>query len=259
MLKFVDYHVHSNHSCDGKSSIFEMCQKAIESGIAKIGFSDHMDFEPEDPGFGFFNYKRYTSEIESAQRFFEDKLVIRKGVELDYQSCLEADIKKWLKNKEFDFIIGSVHYLEHELITYELIKRKGLDKTYNAYLDEVIHSVRSNLFNVLGHLDVIRKCFDDRIFESKNLDHKDCIEAILEEILKRKIYLEINSKSSLIREKCTDMLPSKETVVAFLHNGGKLISLGSDAHSAKEVGSGIREILNFLEDLDGNKFKLLFE
>ena len=66
-MKFVDYHVHSNHSCDGKATVFEMCKKAIEMEIVEIGFSDHMDFEPEDPGFGFFNYADYTSEIKSAQ------------------------------------------------------------------------------------------------------------------------------------------------------------------------------------------------
>ena len=66
-MRFVDYHVHSNHSCDGKSSIPEMCQKAVELRIEEIGFSEHMDFEPKDWGYGFFNYERYSSEIEAAE------------------------------------------------------------------------------------------------------------------------------------------------------------------------------------------------
>lgn len=255
----MDYHVHSNHSCDGRSTIFEMCQKAIELGIVEIGFSDHMDFEPEDEGFGFFNYERYTSEIESAQKFFKDKLVIRKGVEVDYQFCFEGDIRRWLKNKQFDFVVGSVHYLEHGLITQELIKQKGLEKTYNAYFDEVIRSVKSNLFNVVGHLDVTRACVDSRVFESENIGYEEDMYATLEEIRKRRIYLEINSKSSLQRDKCTNTLPSKEIVKEFVQDGGKLISLGSDAHSAKWVGSRIQEILSFLEGLNGNRFKLPFE
>jgi len=53
-MKFVDYHVHSNFSCDGKSTLFEMSQRAIDLGIEEIGFSDHMDFEPKDWGLGFF-------------------------------------------------------------------------------------------------------------------------------------------------------------------------------------------------------------
>jgi len=78
-MRFVDYHVHSNHSCDGKSSIPEMCQKAVELGIEEIGFSEHVDFEPKDWGYGFFDYERYSSEIEAAQESFNNKIVIRKG------------------------------------------------------------------------------------------------------------------------------------------------------------------------------------
>jgi len=236
-----------------------MCQKAIKLGIVEIGFSDHMEFEPEDPGFGFLNYEGYTSEIESAQKFFKDQLVIRKGVEVDYQFCFEDDIRKWLKDKQFDFVVGSVHYLEHGHITQELIKQKGLENTYNAYFDEVIHSVKSNLFNVVGHLDVTRACLDSRILESQNIGYEEGMYKTLEEIRKRRIHLEINSKSSLQRDKCTNTLPNKEIVKEFVQGGGKLISLGSDAHSVKWVGNGIQEILSFLESLDGNRFKLPFE
>jgi len=91
-MKFVDYHIHSNHSCDGKSSIFEMCQKAIGLGIEEIGFSEHVDFEPKDWGYGFFNYERYTSGIESAQDSSKNKLVIRKRVEIDCQHYFENEV-----------------------------------------------------------------------------------------------------------------------------------------------------------------------
>ena len=78
MMRFVDYHVHSLHSICGKSTIFEMCQMAIELGLVGIGFSDHMDFEPKDLGFAFFNYDNYSSEIESAQEVLHQVLPIRK-------------------------------------------------------------------------------------------------------------------------------------------------------------------------------------
>jgi histidinol phosphatase-like PHP family hydrolase len=47
--------------------------------------------KPLDWGFGFFNYERYTSEIKSAQESFKDKIVIRKGVEVDYQHVFEEE------------------------------------------------------------------------------------------------------------------------------------------------------------------------
>jgi len=253
----VDYHVHSNQSCDGKSSISEMCQKAIELGIEEIGFSEHVDFEPKDWGFGYFNYDRYTSGIKNAKESLGNRLVIRKGVEIDYQRFFEDDIREWLQNKKFDFIIGSVHYLDHEIIGGQLIGRKDLRRIYNDYFSEVTHSIQSGLFDVVGHFDLVARYVDSRRSELKNFDHHERIRTILEEVMRNKIYLEINSKG--LREEYGDTMPSRKIVDRFIENGGKLISIGSDAHSTEEIGSGIREILLFLTNYDGNKLELLFE
>lgn len=254
-MRFVDYHIHSNHSCDGTATIMEICQEAIRLGIAEIGFSEHMDFEPKDWGFGFFNYERYTSEIKSAQESFKDKLVIHKGVEVDYQHVFEEEIRKWLVGKEFDFVIGSVHYLDHEIIDSKLIEHRDLRELYKAYFSEVIYSIKCGLFDVIGHLDFPRRFVGNRVPRVRDLDYKKGMNAVLGVILEKKMYLEINS--SLLEE--TEMMPSKETFRQFVENGGKLISVGSDAHSTKEVGHGIKEVLSFLEAFNEKKLKLLFE
>jgi histidinol-phosphatase (PHP family) len=62
----VDYHVHSTFSCDGRSSINDLCEKAIELKFREIGFSEHVDFDPSDEGFGFFDYENYQSAIKEA-------------------------------------------------------------------------------------------------------------------------------------------------------------------------------------------------
>ena len=235
-----------------------MCKKAIEMEIVEIGFSDHMDFEPEDPGFGFFNYADYTSEIKSAQERFKDKLVVRKGVELDYQYVFEDNIRKWIKNKEFDFIIGSVHYVNHEPVNCTIPKHADLEKTYKSYFNEVRHSIESCLFNVVGHLDILRKHNQKGTHELKNCDYETGIKRILEEISEKKMYLEINTKLSSLREKNIDTLPSRETVKEFVKDGSRLISIGSDAHLPKELGCGVKETLSFLESLNGDKFRLPF-
>ncbi len=255
--ELVDYHVHSNYSCDGKSTILEMCQKAVELGIVEIGFSEHMDFEPKDSGFGFFNYERYSHEIKSAQKLFRYRLAIRKGVEIDYQHCFEDDIRVWLENKSFDFIIGSVHYVEHEYVDHRLVARKDLKEVYQAYFDEVARSIESGLFNVVGHFDLIRQYVANSSSELRGFDYWERVKSILEGISGGKMYLEVNLKGW--REGSKSMIPCSELVRFFIESGGKLISVGSDAHSTGEIGPGIRETLDFLADCNGNRVKLLFE
>jgi histidinol-phosphatase (PHP family) len=43
-----DYHLHTTFSCDGKASMVEMCQAAIQGGFQEIGFSEHYDLNPVD-------------------------------------------------------------------------------------------------------------------------------------------------------------------------------------------------------------------
>lgn len=256
-MKLIDYHVHSNLSCDGKSSIFKMCHKAIELGIEEIGFSEHMDFEPTDWGYGFFNYEQYTSDIRKAQGFFKNQLVIRKGVEIDYQRCFEDEVKEWLQDKTFDFTIGSVHYLNHKYINRKLVESNPLQHIFAAYVQQVLYSINSRLFDVIGHFGLVNRYVENRQTELKSFNDKQMVRTLFEEIVKKKIYLEVNSKG--LREPYNNTLPSKDTVNDFIKMGGNIISIGSDAHSIQELGSGIKEILALLENNNGNKFKLLFE
>ena len=69
------------------------------------------------------------------------------------------------------------------------------------------------------------------------------------------MYLEVNSKG--LRETYQDTTPSKDIVKSFIKNGGTLLSIGSDAHSIQELGKGIKEIMDFLENNNGKKLKLL--
>jgi histidinol-phosphatase (PHP family) len=257
--RLVDYHVHSTHSCDGKSSIIEMCQKAVDLGLAEIGFSEHVDFDPSDEGFGFFDYERYSRDLQKAQQLFEGKLCIRKGVELDYQSRFEEQTRKWLQDKKFDFIIGSVHYVNGELINQQLLTTKSLAHVYTRYFDELIRSIRSRLFDVVGHLDIIRNYAIPQRNEQIATNYAAGIRTILKETIDQGLYLEINSKPSLFSQGSTIMTPSKETIRKYIKRGGRLVSVGSDAHSTRELSLGIQNIFDFLASLNEIKVSLLFE
>jgi histidinol-phosphatase (PHP family) len=257
--RLVDYHVHSTHSCDGKSSIIDMCQKAMDLGLAEIGFSEHADFDPSDEGFGFLSYEKYSHDLQKARQLFEEKLCIRKGVEVDYQSRFEEQIRSWLQGKEFDFIIGSVHYVDGELINQQLLTTKNLAYVYARYFDELIRSIKSRLFDVVGHLDIVRKYAIPRRNVRSAVNYASGIRTILKETINQGLYLEINSKPSLPGQGSIITMPSRETIRKYIDYGGRLISVGSDAHSTRELSLGVQNTLNFLENLNESEVSLLFE
>jgi len=249
----VDYHVHSTHSVDGRSSIDEMCRRAVELRLAEIGFCEHVDFEPDDPGFGFFSYERYSEAIDLARSKYADELTIRKGVEIDYSHTYENQIRTWLEDLEFDYRVGSVHYIDH--IALELHRKPTMppETAVTKYYMKIKHAAESRLFNVIGHFDFIRSYTS--LESNKASTASDSIDAALERIVANKMHLEINSRRRADREP----FPSRRLIQRYLDKGGELFSFGSDAHSAQLVGAGIVQSMDLLHSLQPKAIHILFE
>jgi histidinol-phosphatase (PHP family) len=250
-LNQIDYHIHSNHSCDGNDSIIDLCKRALKIGIEEIGFSEHIDFDPRDWGYGHFNYEQYTSDINRARERFSNTLSIRKGIEVDYQQWFEDKIIDWLNDKEFDYVIGSVHYLDQQYISDKLVAQKSLQELYNLYFIEVYNSIRSGLFDIVGHLDLpLRYTYLNQETLNQNNYWKKMLE-ILNRIIETDTCLEINTKG--LRESCRSTYPNQDVLDTYFEHGGHLISVGSDAHSTPEMGMGVKEVLT---SLSGKRFTL---
>jgi histidinol-phosphatase (PHP family) len=230
-----------------------MCSRARKINIVEIGFSEHIDFDPQDWGYGYFDYARYTSDIDHARERFNDSLIIRKGIEVDYQHWFEDDIRDWLNDKEFDFIIGSVHYLDHQYISDKVVAQKSLHELYELYFSEVKNSITSGLFDIVGHLDLpLRYTYTKR--ETLNqINYWENMLETLNMIIDTDTYLEINTKG--LREQCQSTYPCQDVLETYFKQGGQRISTGSDAHSAQDIGAGIKDVLTFRSQ---NRMKLLF-
>jgi len=249
---FVDYHVHSTFSVDGRSTFEDICQSALLSGLNEVGFAEHMDFEPEDPGCSYLDYPRYSCTFEKAREKFGNRLTIRKGVELDYQTRHLETTEQWLKGKRFDFTIGSVHFVDGKSIDLGGIDEEMLRSLYPSYCHETILSIKSGLFDVVGHFDLISSFCGVSIAVKERY-----VPSVLDAILDSKVYLEVNSRG--FREGRNNTVPNSSILREFFLKGGRRVSFGSDAHSAETVGSGIRESLALVSRLEPKGFELLFK
>ena len=97
-----DYHMHTTF-CDGKSTAEEMVLGAIARGLTKMGFSIHSEqFSPRAPRDPKI-MAAYRAEIARLKEKYRDRIEILCGAECDYY--FPAD------KKDFDYTLGSVHYL----------------------------------------------------------------------------------------------------------------------------------------------------
>lgn len=230
----IDYQVHSYCSHDGRASIREQCARAVELGLEEIGFSEHKDFDPADPAVDHFDYDRYAAEIAQAREEFAGRLVVRMGVEIDYQSWFEDKIADFLRVHPFDFVIGSVHYVDRvKLMTPEYVRGRTVEEAYRLYFRAVRDSVTSGLIDVLGHLEYANRLGVQVFGPYDPTPYREQVTELCDLLIARGVALEINTAG--LRQGVGHTYPCAEHVALYAARGGSRISIGSDSHHPDEL------------------------
>lgn len=185
----------------------------------------------------------FISLVEKAKR---DGFPVSIGVEADYFPGGEEELKELLSSYKFDYVIGSVHFLEgwgfDNPETQDLFKEKDLTALYAMLFDYVKGAASSGLFHIIAHLDNL-KVFNFRPDERKLAPMYEDVAATLK---KADVATEINTGLAYrypVKEAC----PSR-TFLQILHKHGVPITLSSDAHFPDDIGTQLDEAVQMLSD-----------
>lgn len=238
----LDYHHHSAFSVDSIAPMGDVCARALARGIDEIAFTEHMDFIPEERNTGYFRYDAYMEGIRACRERFAGVLTIVAGIEVDYCPDFENEIAKWLEGKDFDFVIGSVHYLRgkgniSEPRATDYFDGKNEQDAYGEYFGVVLRCARSGLWDALGHIDLIKR-YGTSVFGPFNYRrHLDVIDEILGAVVEERMALEINASG--LRQPPGECYPSVDLLRRYREIGGERVTIGSDSHSVEHVGDGV--------------------
>lgn len=235
-MEFIDYHVHSDNSFDGKSKILNFCNKAIDLGISEICFTEHFSVDPKDVSYNVLDYKKYSREIEECQDIFKGKLIVKKGLEIGepHIPYLKEELKNQLKEMNLDFIIGSVHNI-NSLKLRSYMKDKKKKEIYKDYFNEIYELVKNADIDVVGHLDLMKRYAYKDFGKYDFNNYKDNIERIFKEVIRRNMGIEVNTSG--LRDSVHESYPSVEIIKFYKELGGEIITIGSDSHNSEDIGS----------------------
>ena len=227
----LDYHMHSTYS-DGRRSLGEYVAEAEKKKIDEIGFSDHIYLEKRQWSMDHANLPKYVEDIRALGS--KHLIFIKTGLEVDFihgqMDSLMCLIKQWNP----DYLIGSVHHIGYWLLDSEREidewKKREVDQVYTQYFDLVQVMANTQLFDIVGHLDLVKK-FGHR----PKTDLTDLMLRTVEKIGKSGMCIEINTSG--LRKPCHEIYPS-EKLLKMCFDNGIPISFGSDAHSPEDVGNG---------------------
>lgn len=223
----------------------DLCAQAIQIGLGEVAFTEHLDLQPDDPGYGYYNYERYRREVDENRSRFGGDLAIRMAIEITYQHEYDREIREMIEN-EFDYVLGSVHTVELEFIYLpDYYHKREAEAAYRAYYLELLLAARSGYFNCLGHFDLPKRYSYDiygpvswRLFLAE-------IDDILRAAVESGTGLEINASG--LRQQAKETYPGVEIIRRYRELGGEIVTVGSDAHTVGQLGFGIREALEVAE------------
>ena len=240
-----DLHLHTHISKDSRQDGEKYIAEGIKRGINYIGFSDHLDLDPIDKDFGYYNYENAYRDYTLFSKKYNEQINLLFGVEVTYQSSLEKSILKNTEGKPYDYLIGSVHRLEGFTIAGKsgipFFEGKNEKTAYMMYFEEMAKLVSMNYFQIIGHFDVIKRFgveFYGKFYAEK---YAAIIKDILREIVTQGAVIEINSSG--YRQPPKEPYPSKEILQMYREAGGTEIAIGSDAHNIKHFGEGLEDAL----------------
>lgn len=241
-----DYHMHSTVSFDAKDSGLAMAQAAAARGLKEICFTDHIDYTPEMDM--VFSTDRYNAEYDQLE---VPGLLIRLGLEFGLTPDNPEQLKKDLGRRRFDFVLGSIHLIDGVDVYFaDYWEEKGYEKGLELYLERTLESVRVHEdYDVLGHLTYVSKARgipDHSLIRYE--DHKSIMDEILLELVKHEKGLELNTSGI---DRCGGPLPTLDYFRRFHELGGKIVTVGSDAHDVGRAGQYTHEMVAELKKIFG--------
>ena len=244
-MRLQNLHTHT-HFCDGRNSVEEMIQSAINLGMTSLGFSSHSCLPfPSRWSMKEENPKFYHAEVMHRKKCYQDQISIFLGLEQDYYSGAPTE--------EYEYIIGSVHYVKKKDHIYAMDRSaetliEASKESYNGdiygliedYYELVADVARQTNCRIVGHFDLITKHNEgDRVFDT---DHPRYIAAsmnALEALSKKDLVFEVNT-GAMARGLRSAPYPDHRLLRA-MRERNLPICISSDAHSAETLLYGFRQ------------------
>jgi len=257
----VDYHIHTKLCNHATGEPEEYLKEAQKKNLLEIGFSDHAPLLPdatknirysipfEKITMPLSKIKHYINMIKSLSK--KSKIPVKLGLETDFFPST-LSIFQTIKNFDFDYIIGSIHFVDYigfdqEEFIYET-EKYGYGRLIKKYLYLIRKMAETRLYDIVGHLDIPKK-FGKKPGKMFDNDFRKTLNVIR----LNRMAVEINTSG--LDRKVKEIYPSLKLIKTCFELNIP-VTLGSDAHRPEEVGRHFDEAKKILKKVGYNKIVL---
>ncbi len=261
-----DYHLHLRDDDDDRppdqgpftaDNVERYVEAAERAGIEELGCSEHVyRFADALALWRHPFWEEQARDDLAAYCEFVRATPLRLGLEVDFVPGAEDRTRELLDRHDLDYVVGAVHFLGDRAVDhdgYDIWATNGdPDAVWRRYFDTLAEAVRSGLFDILAHPDLVKMWGRGRPWPAR--DPRFYYEPAVEAIAESGIAVEVSTAG--LRKPVGEMYPAP-AFASMCVDAGAVFSLSSDAHNPSDVGHeyeratgemrdwGIREICVF--------------
>ena len=264
-----DYHLHCEFSDDSEEKMETQVEQGIAIGLDEMCFTDHVDYgikrdwddprgviwvdvvengERQHKALANVDYPAYFDKLDRMREVYEGKIVVRSGLEFGIQSHTAEDFKALYDcyARRLDFVLFSMHQVEdREFWTGDFQEGRTQQEYNERYYEEIYRTMQPfKDYSVLAHLDLIVRYDENGVYPFEKV--RDIVAAILEQAIRDDKGIELNTSSW--KYGLADSQPSRAILKLYRELGGRIITIGSDAHRKEYLGDHFDDAVSILKD-----------
>jgi len=254
-----DYHLHLRPDEAGTTferyftaeNVDRYLAAAAQAGIEELGVSEHVyRFRQALDVWSHPLWVENAVDDIDAYCEFVRGTPLRLGVECDYVPGAEERIASLLGARDFDYVVGSVHFVgdgdaavDHD--GFDVWEgARDADEVWRRYFEALADCARSGLYDILAHPDLVKVWGRSRPLPDRDL--RAFYEPAVEAIAESGIAVEISTAG--LRKPVGELYPSREFAEMCVEAGASF-ALSSDAHLPEQVGFEYDLAVDFLSEL----------
>lgn len=257
-----DYHLHLRP--DDLDSGFEQFMTpanvdryravAEECGIVELGVSEHIHRFTDALRIWDHPFWQINAHDDLARYcdFVRNETNLKLGIEMDYVSGREDRIAAVLDEHEWDYIVGSVHFLKQAALDWEAYdiwrEQSSPEKVWKEYFETLAQSARTGLYDIMAHPDLVKYWGDQRPVPEGDL--RFFYEPAVEAFAEAGVAVEISTAG--LRKPVGEIYPAP-AFVEMCVDAGLPFALSSDAHEPVNVGYGYERAVELLQSFGVNE------
>jgi histidinol-phosphatase (PHP family) len=253
-----DYHVHlrpddpgthaETYFTPGNAEHYR--EVATERGVQELGVAEHVHrfTAALDVWQHPFWRQNAVDELDRYVGFVREETDLKLGIEADYIAGREDRMGNLLEAHEWDYVVGSVHFLGNHAVDIDdetdVWKHETTaERVWRRYFEALAQSALCGLYDIIAHPDLVKIWGSGRPLPEKDL--RFFYEPAVEAMLDADVAMEVSTAG--LRKPVGEIYPAR-ALIEMAVDGGVPIALSSDAHRPEQLAYGYEQAVELLTD-----------